>query len=137
MVVAEAHQASTAEAAWRPSLSFTMLVAAIFVPRIAEGVYSGLGRDVPPALDLLATLWLFMSVAKWFWGYSRAHGVSWPMDMGWFLLLAWFVVVPCYIISRERWKGLRRIALFLLAIVAALAAEWVTAMVVHALVWAR
>jgi hypothetical protein len=113
-----------------------VLAAAVFVPRLVEGVYWGLDREAPPALHLLATLWLFMSVAAWFWGYCRAHRVHWPMDMGWFLMLAWFVIVPYCIISRERWRGVVRIALFALALVASMAAEWATALTVHALVWA-
>jgi len=59
------------------------------------------------------------------------------MDMGWFLLLAWFVIVPYSIVSRERWTGVGRIALFLLAIVAALVMRWLTANIVYALVSAE
>ena len=72
-----------------------------------------------------------MSVAVWFWGYSRAHRVPWIMDMGWFLMVAWFVVVPYYIISREGGRGVLRIGLFLLTYLAAVAAGWATA------IWTR
>ena len=80
MLLAEAAQPWPTEPASRPAFWATMLVAAVVVPRIAAGVYSGLAREVPPAFDLLAHFWLFMSVAAWFWGYCRARRVSWPQS---------------------------------------------------------
>jgi hypothetical protein len=120
--------------AWRPTLAATMLMAALIVPQIGDGVYLGLDREPPQALNLLAAFWFAASLAAWFWSYCRLHRVPWLMDMGWFLLLAWFVIVPYYIVSRERWTGVGRIALFLLAIVAALVMRWLTANTVYALV---
>jgi hypothetical protein len=108
-----------------------MLAAAVFVPQVVEGIYAGIHRPLPPAYGPLATFWLFMSVAAWFWAYSRAQRVSWVMDMGWFLLLAWVFVVPYYVLRREGRRGLIRIGLFVLAYLAAWALGWATS------IWTR
>jgi hypothetical protein len=112
-------------------LPTVLLVGALFVPRVAEGLYAGLGRELPDAFGALATLLLFVSVAVWFWFYCRTHHLPWIMDMGWFLMLAWPIVVPYYVISREGRRGLLRIGLFLLTYLAAWATGWATA------IWAR
>lgn len=119
---------------WRPTLSASMLMAALLVPRIAEGVYEGLGRELPPTFELLANFWFIVSLAVWFWTYCRTHRVPWVFDMGWFVLLAWLVIVPYYVIRRERWTGVLRMALFLFAIVVAVLVRWLTAVAVYAVV---
>ena len=36
--------------------------------------------------------------------------------MGTFLLWLWFVLVPYYVVRREGWRGVGRVALFVLAV---------------------
>jgi hypothetical protein len=46
--------------------------------------------------------------------------------MGWFLLIAWPIVIPYFMINREGRRGLRRIGIFVLAVVSAAIARGVT-----------
>lgn len=94
-------------------------------------MYRGLGRELPVALRLLGSLFFLVSLAAWFWSYCRVHHLSWIMDMGWFVIMAWPVVIPYHIISREGWRGLGRIGLFLFAYFAAWAMGLATS------IWAR
>ena len=116
---------------WQPSPSAWLVAAALFVPRVVEGVYFGTGRPVPAPVSVLASLALFASLAAWFWSYSRSQRLDWVMDMGLFLLVAWPVVIPYYVLKREGWRGLLRLGLFLVTYLAAWAAGIATA------VWAR
>lgn len=101
---------------WRLSVrALTALVlASLFVTNGATGVYDAIGRQAPSSVSALGTLMVSLSVIAWFRGYSRQHGIPWVFDMGAFLLALWYLIVPYYLLREEGWRGLRRIATFLL-----------------------
>jgi hypothetical protein len=113
------------------TLATTLVVAALFVERIVAGLYQGLQRELPGPVPLLGTLFLTVSLYAWFWWYSRDARISWPMDMGWLLILAWPVLLPYYIVRAEGRRGWGRIALFCATYIAAALTGWATA------IWAR
>jgi hypothetical protein len=121
----------THEGQWRPSFSTTLVLCALFIPRVVDGAYAGGGRAEPAALHVLFMLWFSMSLAAWFWGYCREQRVEWTMDMGWFVMTLWIVVIPYFVIRREGRRGLLRVGLFLLTYVAAWSTGWATA------IWTR
>ena len=108
---------------WLGPRALTALVAgSMVVSQTVGGLYGAIERPQPEAASVLANLLVSLSVIAWFRGYSRAHSISWVFDMGTFLLWLWIVLVPYYVVRCEGWRGLRRVAVFVLAYLAALAA---------------
>jgi hypothetical protein len=114
-----------------------LLVSAVFVPRIANGIYEGLDREPPPALDGLSLGFFLVSMWVWFFLYSRARRISWVMDMGWLLMIAWPVILPYYIVKAEGRRGLSRIGLFCLLYFGALMTEMAISIWLRVLVSAQ
>jgi len=108
-----------------------LVVLALFVPQLVGSFYEGLGRQLPDALPILASVLLPLCLIAWFSLYSRERRVPWVMDMAWFLLAAWMIVIPYYILKREGRAGFGRIGLFSLTWFAA----WATGRAVA--VWMR
>jgi hypothetical protein len=108
-----------------------LVIAALFLSRVADGLYGGTGAVVPATVTLLTGAGVWVSVLAWFAAYSRRERISWPLDMGLFLWLAWAVIVPYYVLKREGKSGLARLGLFCLAYVAA----WATGLAIR--VWLR
>ena len=124
--------AGTAEPAL-PAWPGRLVAAAVLLSSILAGIYRGLEAEYPRGLEILGSLLVASSVVIWFRAYSRAFGISQPMDMGWFLLLAWPAVVPYFIISREGRRGLRRIGYFVTAWIVAACLGFLTAFAVASL----
>jgi hypothetical protein len=103
-----------------------LVVTSLFLERIVDGLYQGLGRELPPSAPFLGTVFMLSSLYAWFWSYSRAQRVPWVMDMGWLLFAAWMIVLPYYILKTEGRKGLGRIGLFCFLNFAAFAVGWAT-----------
>jgi hypothetical protein len=103
-----------------------LVVTSLFLDRIVDGLYQGLGRELPPALPLLGVVCMLSSLYAWFWFYSQSQRVPWPMDMGWLIFAAWMVVIPYYILKTEGRRGWGRIALFCFVYFAAFMAGWAT-----------
>jgi hypothetical protein len=101
-----------------------MVVTALFVSQVANGIYTGLDREPPSQVEGLLTAAFFLSLMAWFWSYCADHRLEWLLDMGWFLMVAWPIVVPYYLIKHERRRGLARVGLFLLTYFAAWAVGW-------------
>jgi hypothetical protein len=110
------------------SLSTALVVTALFLESIVNGVYRGAGRELPDSISALGALFLVVSLYAWFWSYSRALGIAWPMDLGWVLLLAWQVALPYYIVRAEGRAGWGRIALFCFTYFAAMMTGWAAAL---------
>ena len=113
------------------AVSKMLVVASLFQAQVIPGLYAGLGRRAPEAWPLLSSLCIGVSIIAWFRHYSRAHQISWVVDMGWFLLGAWVVIVPYYVLKREGTRGLARIGLFCLTYFAA----WASGMAVR--IWVQ
>ena|SRR5688572_29958684 len=113
------------------TVSTALVVTALFVQSVVAGFYQGIGRELPGPIPTLWTFFLGGSLYAWFWSYSRAQGIAWPMDMGWLLLFAWPLALPYYIVKAEGRRGLGRVALFCFTYFAALMSGWATAL------WAR
>jgi hypothetical protein len=113
------------------SIATALVVTALFLERIVEGLYQGLQRELPGPVPLLGTLFLTVSLYAWFWWYSRARRIAWPMDLGWLLIMAWPILLPCYIVGAEGRRGWGRIGLFCGTYVAAALTGWATA------IWVR
>lgn len=112
-------------------VSTSLVVVALFLAPIVNGLYSGVGRGAPEFFPVLTAFLLSASLCAWFWDYSRRHRIAWIMDMGWFVFTAWVVVIPYFILKTEGRSGLGRIGLFCFAYLAALAMGWATQ------IWAR
>ena len=109
------------------SLSTALVVTALFVESIVNGFYRGAGRELPGPIPTLWALFLVVSLYAWFWSYSRAFRIPWPMDIGWLLLMAWPFVLPYYIVKAEGRAGWGRLALFCFTYFAAAMTGWATA----------
>ena len=96
----------------------------MFLERIVDGFYQGLGRNLPESIPILGVLLLCTSIYTWFWSYSQEHRIPWVMDMGWFLFTAWVFILPYYILKVEGRQGWSRIGLFCLTYFAAYATGW-------------
>ncbi len=92
--------------------SVAILVTAIFVTHVADGLYLGLGRTPPDTLEPLSALALIACVWAWFAAYSARHGIRWPLDLGCFLAIAWPFLLPYYVLRTEGRRGWGRIGLF-------------------------
>lgn len=100
-------------------LSALLVLIALFLPSVLEGLYEGLALTESANLGLLAQLFFFVSLWSWFWSYSRTHRITWPMDMAWFLVLAWPVLVPYYLFKAEGRRAWALIGIYVLATVGA------------------
>jgi hypothetical protein len=99
----------------RISLPAVLLAVVLVAQAIADGVYQGLEIAVSPQVRMFASMAFLVSGVWWFRSYCRRQGAPWLIDMGMFLAMAWMVVVPWYLIRRERWRGLARVGLLALA----------------------
>ena len=113
------------------TLATALVVIALFLARVVDGVYHGIGREAPGPLTVLGALAVGVSLHAWFWWYSRDHRIAWPMDMGWLLISAWPLVLPYYIVRAEGRAGWGRIALFAFTYFAAWMTGWAAS------IWAR
>jgi hypothetical protein len=105
-----------------PRTRAALVAMSLVMSQGAVAVYEVLERPAPEGVSAFGNLLMALSVIVWFRGYSREHGVSWVFDMGAFLLALWVVLVPYYVIRCEGWRGLRRVAVFVLAYAAAFVA---------------
>lgn len=100
------------------------VVTSLFLERIVDGFYQGLGRKLPDTVPILGAALLITSLYTWFWSYSQQHHIAWVMDMGWFMFAAWVFILPYYILKTEGRRGWSRIGLFCLTYGAAYATGW-------------
>ena len=108
------------------SAATVLVVTSLFLGRLIDGFYQGLGRAAPRSLPILVAIFMVSSLYAWFWSYSQEHRITSVMDMGWFLFSAWIVLLPYYILKTEGRAGWSCIGLFCLTYVAAFAAGWAT-----------
>jgi hypothetical protein len=71
-----------------------LVVVFLLILNVANGVYAAARVAPSPAVTILGYFGLATILYFWFAQYSRAYGLAWNMDMGWFLYLAWWAVIP-------------------------------------------
>lgn len=86
--------------------------ASLALSNVTAWVYAATGQEMPIAAAVLFPICTSISIVAWFWNYSVRRGIGWPLDMGYFLLVAWFAIIPFYLIRREGRVGLSKAALF-------------------------
>lgn len=96
-----------------------LVLVALLANGAVSGLYAGIERDLPTALDQLCRVFLVASLWSWFWPYSRAHRLALPLDMGMFLVVAWIVILPYYIFKAEGRRAWGLIAIFGMGVLAA------------------
>jgi hypothetical protein len=98
----------------------------MFVVGMARGVY--LANEVAPSARFEALSLWGLYLIGWFWFRQQCepYGISFPLDIGWFLIQLWPILVPYYLWRGQRWRGLAKLA--------ALLAAWLLAKVVGAIV---
>lgn len=92
---------------------FALGVACAFIAvlNVADGIYSATGQPMPLAIEG-APFFTSIPLVAWFRNYSVRHRITWPIDMGYFLMSAWPLIIPYYLIRQERRTGFGKVALF-------------------------
>lgn len=99
----------------------TLLYTFIILTQFAHGIYLASGFEPPPAFPLLNTIGLLWLVGWWLLRDSRHRGIPWIYDIGFFLCIAWPLILPYYLLTTRRAKGLLLIFAFVGTYIAALA----------------
>ena len=98
----------------------------------ARGVYSA--QELPPSARFESLVFLGSVTFLWNWIRLQCepHGVRFPMDLAWFMVLLWFLLSPYYLWRGERWRGLAKFGM----LIGAYVLSYVATVVVHnVLVW--
>ncbi len=98
----------------------TFILGAVF--GFSNGLYAGLQRETPGALEAVQLLLLFWSLGWWIQKDSRTRDIDSPTDLGFFLWIAWPIVLFYHLFRTRRLKALLLIAgylaVFLTAVIA-------------------
>ena len=89
----------------------TFILVAVF--GFTNGLYTGLQRETPGALEAVQLVLLFWSIGWWIQKDSRTRGIGWPTDLGFFLWIAWPIVLLYHLFRTRRLKALLVIAGYL------------------------
>lgn len=114
------------------ALSWLFLLGFLLLVGIARGVYSA--QDIAPSARFeLLVLWGYVTFL-WYWIRQQCepHGVTFPVDLAWFMAFLWVMLAPYYLWRGQGWRGLAKFGL--------LSAGWVlsyvmTLIVYHGLAW--
>ena len=113
-------------------LSWLFLVGFLVLVGAARGVYSA--QELPPSARFESLVFLGSVTFLWNWIRQQCepHGVRFPMDLAWFMVLLWFLLSPYYLWRGERWRGLAKFGM----LIGAYVLSYVATVVVHnVLVW--
>ena len=113
-------------------LSWLFLVGFLVLVGAARGVYSA--QELPPSARFESLVFLGSVTFLWNWIRQQCepHGVTFPMDLAWFMVLLWFLLSPYYLWRGERWRGLAKFGM----LIGAYVLSYVATVVVHnVLVW--
>jgi hypothetical protein len=113
-------------------LSWLFLVGFLVLVGAARGVYSA--QELPPSARFESLVFLGSVTFLWNWIRLQCepHGVRFPMDLAWFMVLLWFLLSPYYLWRGERWRGLAKFGM----LIGAYVLSYVATVVVHnVLVW--
>jgi len=111
---------------WLFLLGFLLLVGA------ARGVYSAQGVSPSARFEALGVLGFVTFVWYWIRQQCEPHGVTFPVDLAWFMALLWFLLAPYYLWRGERWRGLAKFGVLVAAYVLS---SLVNVVVHYVLVW--
>ena len=113
-------------------LSWLFLIGFLLLLGVARGVYSA--QEVTPSarFEGLAVLGFVTFVWYWIRQQCEPHGVTFPVDLAWFMALLWFFLAPYYLWRSERWRGLAKFGM----LIGAYVLSYLATVVVHyGLVW--
>ena len=113
-------------------LSWLFLVGFLLLLGAARGVYSAQGVTPSARFEGLAVLGFVTFVWYWIRQQCEPHGVTFPVDLAWFMALLWFFLAPYYLWRSERWRGLAK---FVMLIGAYVLSYLATVVVHYGLVW--
>ena len=89
-----------------------LLVLVQVISSSSAGIYGGLGREQPGALDLLYPLAAGCSAWAWFFAYTSRHRVVLILDAGWLVLGCWPFAAAYYLFKVQRRRALLPIVAF-------------------------
>ena len=97
------------------TLSWVFVLGFLILVGIARGVYSA--HELPPSarFELLAFVGYLTFVWHWIRQECEPNGVTFPMDLAWFMSLLWVVLAPYYLWRGQRWRGLAKFAVLVAA----------------------
>ena len=113
-------------------LSWLFLVGFLVLVGAARGVYSA--QELPPSARFESLVFLGSVTFLWNWIRQQCepHGVTFPIDLAWFLAVLWVLLAPYYLWRGERWRGLAKFGM----LIGAYVLSYVATVVVHnVLVW--
>ncbi len=90
----------------RPSLSTAILFAYVFFAQFISVLYAVRAIEVPASYDLLGSLAFLWLIWWWLRSDSIENGVSWPLDLGFFLTFAWIFIIPFHLFKTRGFRGL-------------------------------
>lgn len=90
-----------------------VLFAFTFITEFFNVLWATRGFDPGFAFDLLGRVAFVWLLWWWLMSDSRRLGVTWPMDLGFFIFIAGLLLVPYHLIKARGPKGLIGIAAFL------------------------
>jgi hypothetical protein len=99
----------------RPLLtSAVSLFIFLFLSELIDGLYTAKGLDFPVIYAWLAPFAFAWLMWSWLREDSRRFGITWPLDLGMFLIAAWPIILPFHLFRTRRLKALIPILLFAL-----------------------
>ncbi len=113
-------------------VSWLFLVGYLLLSGMARGVYSS--HEVTPSSRFEVLSVLGFTTFLWYWVKNECgpRGATFPIDFAWFMLLFGLVVAPYYLWRYQRWRGLAKFGILLIAHAVA---YFVSLAVHYALVW--
>ncbi len=102
-----------------------------FFSQFVAVLYSAWALELPALFQLL--YWIAFGWLMWWWlkDDSKRTGVTWPLDTGYFILVAWVVIVPYYLFATRGFKGF----IGILSFIAVFFAGWLAAVFVTIILW--
>lgn len=90
------------------TLSWLFLLGFLFLIGVARGVYSA--QDVTPSARFESLAFLGFLTFLWYWIKQQCepHGVSFPVDLAWFMAILWMFLAPYYLWRGQQWRGLAK-----------------------------
>jgi hypothetical protein len=109
------------------ALSWLFLVGFLIVIGIARGVYSA--NEVLPSARFESLVFVGFLTFVWYWIKQQCepHGVTFPVDLAWFMAILWMFLAPYYLWRVQRWRGLAKFSV----LVAGYVLSYVTSLAVH------
>ena len=108
-------------------LSWLFLVGFLVLVGAARGVYSAQALTPSARFESLVFLGSVTFLWNWIRQQCEPHGVRFPIDLAWFMVLLWFVLSPYYLWQGERWRGLAKFGM----LIGAYVLSYVATVVVH------